>query len=305
MKLATLTAALIVGLTAPNQLSAKPKTAKQPAPTPLRVAWNTGLTAPDGTPADSTQLWVSLPPKGKANGTTVVMVPGGGYAFVSMQNEGFDWLEWFNEKGYTVGVLDYRLPKGDPRIPMDDVRRAIGFFKSHAQEYGIDPDRVGVMGFSAGGHLAAITSVTPIPEPHLEALRPNTSNNQPVIKATPSFQVLVYPVISLTPQLTHSDTRNNFLGTGAQPEMVLEYSPELKATPSAPPAFIVTANDDPVVKPANSVTYYQALTKEGVPVELHVYPVGGHGFGFSDKFPAHDQMLDNLDRWLHWLYRAD
>lgn len=304
MKFSRLAAAAIMAAIALPNVCAKKKTPAPEAPTPMRVAWNLDLKNDDGTPADSTVLWVSCPDPGKANGTTVVMVPGGGYAFVSMQNEGFDWLDWFKEKGYTVGIINYRLPHGNPQKPIEDVRRAIGFFKAHSQELGIDPDRIGVMGFSAGGHLAATTAVTPLPDMQHPTLRPNTANNQPIMIGAPAFQVLFYPVISLTPQITHSESRNNFLGSDATPDMVLAYSPERHVQPTTPPAFIVVAQDDPIVKPENSLVYYQALTAAGVPVEMHAYPTGGHGFGFSKQFLAHDYMLANLDAWLQSLYQT-
>lgn len=297
MKLLRLAACATVAAATLLPLSAKKKQTPEPKPEPVRVAWNTGMQNPDGTPADSTEMWIARPAKGKANGTTVVMIPGGGYAFVSMQNEGYDWLDWFTGQGYTVGILKYRLPKGNPETPIDDAQRAIGYFKQHSAELGIDPSRVGVMGFSAGGHLAATTAVSQAPDARMLKQPANVPLNRPMA-AAPDFQVLIYPVISLTPQLTHSDSRNNFLGKDATPEMVLAYSPELHVTNSTPTAFILATNDDPIVKPGNSIAYYQALTKAGVPVSLHVYPTGGHGFGFSTGFPGHDQMTEELSAWL-------
>lgn len=300
MKLLRLAACAACAAATLLTLSAKKKQTPAPKPAPVRVAWNTGMQNPDGTPADSTEMWIARPAEGKANGTTVVMIPGGGYAFVSMQNEGYDWLDWFTGQGYTVGILKYRLPKGNPDMPIDDAQRAVGFFKQHAAEFDIDPSRVGVMGFSAGGHLAASTAVAPVPDARMLRQQPAGALTRPM-PAGPDFQVLVYPVISLTPQLTHSDSRNNFLGKDATPEMVLAYSPELHVTSSTPTAFILATNDDPIVKPGNSIAYYHALTDAGVPVSLHVYPTGGHGFGFSTDFPAHNQMIDELSAWLQTL----
>lgn len=294
--LAVVTAA-IAAIIIPLSGSAKKKQPLPEKPALERITWNVGLLNSDGSVADSTQMWIARPLPGRENGTAVVMIPGGAYGFVSMQNEGYDWLDWLTDQGYTVGILNYRLPHGNPTLPLDDAQRAVGYFKQHAPQLNLSPDRVGVMGFSAGGHLAATAAVTPAPD--ARPLRVGTTLSDPrPIAARPDFQILVYPVISMTPQLTHSDSRCNLLGRDATPEMVMAYSAEQHVDTTTPPALIIATNDDTVVNPTNSITYYQALTNAGVPVSLHIYPSGGHGFGFSTTFPSHNQMLTEISSWL-------
>lgn len=288
--LAVLAAALIVPCAA-----AKKKTPAQPVkPERVTVVWNNHDVNPDGTPADSTVMYIYQPVKEKANGTTVLMTPGGGYGFVSMQNEGYDWVEWFNDNGYTVAILNYRLPNGDFKKPITDAQRALGILKEKSADLGINPDRIGIMGFSAGGHLSAITSVLPLPE-----------GEEGKGLARPAFSVLIYPVISMTPQLTHHGSRINLLGSGATPSKELEFSTELRVDGNTPPAFLVHANDDDCVNPANSIAYYQAMMKANRPVEMHIFPSGRHGFGFSENFPGHNSMIYALDNWLQRLFPAD
>ena len=150
------------------------------------------------------------------------------------------------------------------------------------------------MGFSAGGHLSAITSVLPLPE-----------GEEGKGLARPAFSVLIYPVISMTPQLTHHGSRINLLGSGATPSKELEFSTELRVDGNTPPAFLVHANDDDCVNPANSIAYYQAMMKANRPVEMHIFPSGRHGFGFSENFPGHNSMIYALNNWLQRLFPAD
>lgn len=218
-------------------------------------------------------------PSGKA----IVDCPGGGYSHLSMQNEGHDWADFFNQQGIAYFVLTYRMPNGDRSIPLSDAYNAMKTVRDSAQAWRINPSSVGIMGFSAGGHLAS-TVCTHAPE----NLRPN-------------FAILFYPVISMDENETHKGSVNGFLGQQKNDkELVYEFS-NYNAVKSneTPPTILILANDDRAVPPlTNAIPYYCAMQRAGIPCALHVYPTGGHGFGFRDTFPYHNQMLDELRSWL-------
>ena len=218
-------------------------------------------------------------PSGKA----IVDCPGGGYSHLSMQNEGHDWADFFNQQGIAYFVLTYRMPNGDRSIPLSDAYNAMKTVRDSAQVWRINPSAVGIMGFSAGGHLAS-TVCTHAPE----NLRPN-------------FAILFYPVISMDENETHKGSVNGFLGQQKNDkELVFEFS-NYNAVKSneTPPTILILANDDRAVPPlTNAIPYYSAMQRAGISCALHVYPTGGHGFGFRDTFPYHKQMLDELRAWL-------
>ncbi len=215
------------------------------------------------------------------SGVGVIMCPGGGYSIVAADHEGHDMAPWFNERGITYVVLNYRIPNGDPTIPLSDAQRAITEVRSHAQEWGVDPCRVGIMGASAGGHLAATLANIPT----------DTLNR-------PNFQILLYPVISFREDTGHMGSRRGLIGENPSEELVARFSLDEQVTSATPPAFIVLSSDDPGVKPANSLRYFQALVSNGISAELHAYPTGGHGWGFRESFPYHDQWLYEMGLWL-------
>ncbi len=220
----------------------------------------------------------------RPTGRAIVDLPGGGYSHLSMQNEGHDWATYFNEQGIAYFVLTYRMPNGDRSLPMSDAENAIRTVRSNAAQWNIDARDVGIMGFSAGGHLASTTAT------HAPA------------DARPNFQVLFYPVISMQQGWTHQGSVDGFLGKdGAKDRrLVWQYSNDLQVQPNqTPPAIILLASDDtavPVV--TNGLAYYQALLRAGVKAAFHAYPKGGHGFGFKSTFAYHQQMLDELRAWL-------
>lgn len=239
------------------------------------------------------KLTVNLTPDGAANmqvflpqsptGRAIVGCPGGGYSHLSMQNEGTDWAEYFNRQGIAYCVLTYRMPKGDRSLPMSDAQNAIRTVRDSAVAWRVNPYDVGIMGFSAGGHLAS-TTATHAP-----------------IEARPDFQILFYPVISMDERVTHKGSVVNFLGDGRRDDkLVKEFSNDRRVRRhQTPPAFIVMAGDDRAVPPlTNGLPYYVALRKAGIPAAMHIYPSGGHGFGFRSSFAYHEQMLCELEAWL-------
>lgn len=223
-----------------------------------------------------------LPEKSEANGQCVVICPGGAYIRLAADHEGDMFARWFNEQGIAAAVLYYRMPNGHRHIPQEDVLTAIEMVREGAAEWNIDPNKVGVMGFSAGGHLAA-TAVTKF-----------TS-----AKNRPDFGILIYPVISMKDGVTHEGSRWNLLGQ-EWPLHSEAWSLENCVSEQTPTCFIALSDNDGAVPPANSLLFYNALKERGVAAEMHIYPQGGHGWGFNgEEFaPHHDNFLDNLARWL-------
>jgi len=227
----------------------------------------------------------------------IIICPGGGYARLAATHEGVDVAKVFNDWGITAFVLKYRLPDDTIMIdrsigPLQDAQRAIQIVRENAAKWNIDPDKIGIMGFSAGGHLAS-TASTHFNKPVIE----NPNN----ISLRPDFSVLLYPVISFTDSLAHVGSRTNLIGKGT--EKIIEYSNELQVTAQTPPAFLVHAGDDKTVKVENSIRYYLSLLKNNVTAEMHIYPKGGHGFGMNNK-TTNDKWMDRLKNWLQsngWL----
>ena len=239
------------------------------------------------------KLTVNLTPDGKAKiegflpsqptGRAIVDCPGGGYSHLAMEHEGYDWAEWFNRQGIAFFVLTYRMPNGDRTIPMGDAQQAMRTVRDSAKVWGINPHDVGIMGFSAGGHLASTMST------HSE------------LDCRPDFTILFYPVISMNERDTHSGSVNGFLGKEkADKELVRQYSNQNAVRcHETPPAIILLANDDRAVPPVtNGIAYYSSMRRQGTECALHVYPTGGHGFGFRPTYKYHWQMLGDLATWL-------
>lgn len=246
-------------------------------------------------------LTVYLPPAGKANGTAVIVCPGGGYTHLAMTHEGTEIAELLNGMGIAAFVLKYRLPSDETMVdksigPLQDAQRAIQLVRQQAALWGVDPVRVGIMGFSAGGHLAS-TAGTHFSRSYI----PNKNN----ISLRPDFMVLLYPVISFSDSIGHRGSRDILIGLHPDPSAIREYSNELQVTAQTPPAFIVHAGDDRTVQVVNSLYFYEALQRSGVQAELHIYPKGGHGFGWHNP-TTKDQWPDRLRNWLDtngWLSR--
>lgn len=224
---------------------------------------------------------VFLPEAGRATGRAVVCCPGGGYSHLATGHEGYDWAPFFNERGIALVVLKYRMPHANADVPISDAREAMRVVREHAQEWNIDPKKVGIMGSSAGGHLASTVAT------HSDSL------------TVPAFQILFYPVVTFDYAYTHKGSRHGLIGEGASEEMVNLYSNERQVTRQTPPAIMLLSDDDGVVPPQNSVNYYLALKKHGVKATMHIYPSGSHGWGFRESFRYHKEMISDLSAWLN------
>lgn len=229
---------------------------------------------------------VTIYPADNPNGTAMLMCPGGAYFGLAYNHEGTDLAKDLNDNGITLAVLKYRMPNnGHYTVPADDARRAMQILREKAGEYGINPDRIGIGGASAGGHLASTVATHP-------------TDGLPL----PAFQVLFYPVISMKEGVTHQGSHDNLLGKDAAADLVALYNNEDHVSPETPPALILVSADDDVVPLQNSLDYYTALLKNGVRASIHVYPVGGHGWACRDVFPYNRVSLDELVTWLKNLY---
>jgi acetyl esterase/lipase len=211
----------------------------------------------------------------------VIMCPGGGYARLAMNHEGHDMAPWFNTQGITYVVLKYRMPNGHKEVPFSDIEQAIRLVRQHAAEWNINPSKVGIMGASAGGHLASTLAT------HY------TSK-----ETRPDFQILLYPVITMDANFTHAGSRENLITKNPSADLIAKYSNELQVNAQTPQAFIALSSDDKAVLPQNSINYYLALLKHNVPATMHIYPTGGHGWGFRDNFTYKRQWTDELEKWL-------
>ena len=227
-------------------------------------------------------LTVYPAPKGRNTGMAVIACPGGGYSHLATAHEGHDQAAWYNAQGITFAVLVYRLPNMHKEVPLSDAQQAIRIMRQRGAEWGVSPNKIGIQGSSAGGHLAA-TAAT-----HFDAEE----------TVRPDFQILFYPVVSLDNEITHQGTRNWLLGKTPDEETVRHYCNELQVTPRTPQAFILHSSDDRAVPVENSLRYYRALVQNKVPVTMHLSPVGGHGWGFRDSFPYKAQWTNELEKWL-------
>ncbi len=217
----------------------------------------------------------------KHTGRAVIICPGGGYSHHAVDHEGFDWVPFFHQQGITVAVLKYTLPHGNRTLPGRDAGQAMRIMKQRATEWGFLPDSIGIMGFSAGGHLAATLTTTKDAD------------------IRPAFSILFYPVISMQKALTHLGSHNALLTETASYETECEYSNEMRVDSHTPPTIIFHSNDDRTVSPVNSIDFYSAMLKAERQCSLHCYPTGRHGWGFRTTFGFHDQMTDELSRWLN------
>ncbi|MEO7991286.1 MAG: alpha/beta hydrolase [Chryseolinea sp.] len=239
-------------------------------------------------------LHMYLAPSEKATGTAVIICPGGAYWQLAIAHEGADVAKWFNSIGITAFVLNYRLPNDAIMIdksvgPMQDGQQAIRLVRQHAKEWGIDPNKIGIMGFSAGGHLASTLS-THFNEKVYDFATP--------ISARPDFSLLIYPVISMDVSITHTGSRNNLLGANPSSDRVKHFSNELQVNDETPPAFLVHSIDDGSVPVQNSIGYALALEKHHVPCELHIYQSGGHGYGLGRSKNTESSWPDACRKWL-------
>ena len=229
---------------------------------------------------DTAYIKVFLPDAKRATGRAVVICPGGGYAHLAMEHEGTQWAPFFNNMGIAAIVLHYRMPNGNVKVPISDAEEALRIVRRNAKNWHINASDVGIMGFSAGGHLAS------------------TIATQSKADAKPNFQILFYPVITMMQGYTHQGSHDNLLGKDAHKKDEQKYCSDLQVTRLTPRACLLLSDDDHTVMPINSVNYYAELYRHDVHASIYVYPTGGHGWGMNTSFAYHAEMLTNLKGWL-------
>ncbi len=242
--------------------------------------WPTSPKTSNGDPNDQAKVTVFLPEKKKATGRAILICPGGGYHHLAFEKEGTLWAPYFNAQGIAVIVLKYRMPHGVSNVPREDAEEAMRLIRRMSEAWNINTSDVGIMGFSAGGHLASTIAT------HSKG------------DAAPNFQILFYPVITMEAGVTHQGSRENLLGKKPKRKLLNEYCNEQHVTAATPRAFIVLAHNDKSVSPLNSIGYYEELCHHKVPTSLHIYPEGGHGFGILESFPNHYELMTELREWL-------
>ena len=226
-------------------------------------------------PRDAPHVLEFIPPKGAAPTAAILFCPGGGYGGLAMQHEGTNEGAWLQAHGIAAFVLAYRMPGGRHQVPLSDAQRAMRWVRSKAGEFNVDPKKIGVIGFSAGGHLASTL------ETHFDAGNPSAADPIDRVSCRPDFAILVYPVITMKAGETHKDTKDRLLGPNPDPALVAYFSNEAQVTAQTPPTILFHAADDNTVPIQNSRDMYDALQKAGVSSEFHQYAHGGHGFGFG------------------------
>ena len=263
----------------------------------VKLLWPDGAPGAKGTAdGDKPSITIYLPPKGKANGAAVVIFPGGGYGHLAMDHEGHQIAQWLNSFGVAGFIVKYRHSRsgagyGHP-APLQDAQRAIRTVRSGAKKWNLDPNRIGIIGFSAGGHLASSAGT------HFKQRYSEAKDEIDRAGCRPDFMILMYPVASFTESFTHKGSRRNLLGENPDAQLVRNLSNEKQVTSETPPTFLVHANDDKPVPPENSIYFYLALKKANVPAEMHIYEKGGHGFGPGvGKGPVSSWMLRCSD-WM-------
>ena len=246
-----------------------------------------GITDPEYTDDKGHVFNVSLPtleiylPENQENIPCMLTIPGGGYQYVSMKNEGLLVAERLTKESIAVAVLKYRLPNGHAGVPLSDAQRAMEILRDSAEQWKINKNRIGVMGFSAGGHLAACL-LTQFKSP----------------KTRPDFGILVYPITSLDLAYTHAESRHRLLGDTYPSMFPYRYSPVERVSSNTPPCVIFACQDDRSVPVKNSIVFYEQLTANGVQAELHIYPKGGHGWGFDRTFPDRVSFEHTVINWI-------
>lgn len=290
---------LFVALFAAAGLSAQVAAASNPAKsTPSRIVkiWDNttaphsnGITTPETEPspnriANTSEATLAIFPADKSadRGLAVVICPGGGYARLAMDHEGYLLAEWFAANGVTAAVLKYRMPNGHPEVPLEDAQQALRIMMGlEAGATGFTADRVGIVGSSAGGHLAAMTST--------------------MAETKPAFSILFYPVITGEAGLCHKGSFDNLLGADRSEEQTAYYSLQNRVTPETPPALLLLSDDDRTVPAISSTAYYNALKANGIRASMHIYPSGGHGWGIRDGFVYRPQWQQAVLDWLETL----
>ena len=266
----------------------------QAQPTPkMEPLWPNGAPEALGNDEpDRPSLTIHLPQSNVAH-SGVVVCPGGGYGMLAVDHEGRQIAEWLNARGVAAFVLRYRLgPRYHHPIELGDAQRALRFVRFHAADYGIASDKIGIWGFSAGGHLASTAGT------HFDAGNADAADPIDRMSSRPDFMILAYPVISFTTPYTHRGSLRNLLGDNPDPKLVASLSNETQVTPQTPPTFLFHTNTDSGVPPENSVLFYMALRKAGVPAEMHIYERGEHGVGLAQSDAILSTWPSRLADWM-------
>lgn len=253
--------------------------AQQPVPYKL---W------PGNIAATEAEVFVYHPTKSDKPAPAVLICPGGGYRGLTINHEGYDMGQWYASNGFLAVVLKYRMPKGMHTIPLLDAEKAMSFIHTNATQWNVDKKRVGVVGSSAGGHLAACLSTLA------------ADQNRP------DFAILFYPVISFDDMTTHGGSRQNLLGPNVNGQALIDrYSLQKQVDGKTPKTLLLLSDDDKVVSPLNSILYYTALNMQKIPASLYMFPDGGHGWGFKSEFTYHKEMKDLILKWLQYIQITD
>ncbi|HEU4982449.1 MAG TPA: alpha/beta hydrolase [Acidobacteriaceae bacterium] len=271
-----------------------PASAQAAKPPATVFLWPNGAPGALGnSEADKPRMYVFLPEK-RSTSAAILVIPGGGYTHVAMGHEGFQVADWLNQQGMVAFVLDYRVAPYRYPVEINDGRRAMRLIRAHAAEYGIDPDRLGVWGSSAGGHLASSLGT------HCENVPQQDANADPVdqLSCKPDFMVLAYPVISMELPETHPGSRRALLGPDPDPQLAHEYSNQFAVTADTPPTFIFATTNDPVVPVENSLDFYRALERHHVHAELHLFDYSNHGCGLCGSIIPLRVWPSMLRTWL-------
>ncbi|MFH1264409.1 MAG: alpha/beta hydrolase [Planctomycetota bacterium] len=264
----------------------------------VELLWPDGAPGAKGEePDDKPTLVIYLPEPSKAAGAAVCICPGGGYGHLAMDHEGHQIAQWFNSMGVAGFIVDYRHRRkgyGHP-APLQDAQRAIRTVRARAGDWGIDPMKIGVMGFSAGGHLASTAGT------HFDSGSPNAEDPIQRASCRPDFMILCYPVVMFDEPYTHRGSQRNLLGENADAELVRSLSNEKQVTPETPPTFLFHTDEDTGVPPENSVHFYLALRRAKVPAEMHVYRQGRHGLGLAPESPGTGNWPKQCEDWMRGL----
>ncbi|MBK5719650.1 alpha/beta hydrolase [Dysgonomonas sp. Marseille-P4677] len=247
---------------------------KQPEKYDKTSGWITDVSVPE--------LSIYLPDKSKNTRMAVIICPGGGYAGLAFEHEGTQFATWLNEQGIAAVILKYRMPNKHKEIPLDDAQQAMRYVRTNAGELGIDVNKIGIAGFSAGGHLASTVS---------------THYATSGISTRPDFSILFYPVVTME-VATHGGSKMNLLGDNPSSVDVYTFSNEKQVNVNTPPTILLLSDDDESVAPENSILYYNALKRNRVPATMYIFPEGGHGWGMRKNFKYHTQMQALLQMWV-------
>jgi acetyl esterase/lipase len=270
---------------------------------PTWPLWPAGAPGALGTAAEDTpSLTAYLPPAEKATGTGVLVFPGGGYVRLAVDKEGIQAARWLNELGVAAFVVRYRVgPRYHYPVMLEDAQRAVRVLRWRARELGVDSNRIGVMGFSAGGHMASLAGT------HFDGGNAKSRDSVERVSSRPDFMILAYPVITMDPRFAHRGSRQNLLAADTTPELVHSMSTETQVTRETPPTFLVASTDDASVPVENTLMFYRALRDARVPAEMHIYERGRHGFGLAPDNPTLATWVTLCTNWMRshgWLTRA-